>query len=33
MTAWLNWLNWQTAGVIAAALLFFWGVGDRKSVV
>ncbi|MCY4755418.1 LemA family protein [Pelomonas aquatica] len=27
MTAWLNWLNWQTAGVIAAALLFFWGVG------
>ncbi|MBV8037454.1 LemA family protein [Roseateles sp.] len=27
MTAWLNWLNWQMAGIVVAALLFFWGVG------
>lgn len=25
--AWLAWLNWQTAGVLLCALLFFWGVG------
>lgn len=27
MTAWLGWLNWQTASVAVGALLFFWGVG------
>ena len=27
MTDWLVWLNWQVAVIVAAALLFFWGVG------